>query len=263
MQAELAARLATIEQREASLSAREGFCGRLETELAARGALLEAQTSAAAAQAAGAPPPAEASAQAARAVQLLQALAADGGLPTEIRHREVQQQLQQHTADTAQRWQQQRQGQQQEHGMSGKGHAAPAGNPRGGHAAGARADSFAADSGALQALSRELQAAGVIGGGSGGSCAAATGQPHGIGGQPAFSQHSHHSTMSHATAVDNPNDRWAVLPYRRLTSSCNRLKLPSRSLNSAREGSAGLISDSLSESPRWIDTPVDVQAQHS
>ena len=33
------------------------------------------------------------------------------------------------------------------------------------------------------------------------------GDPSGRGGQPAFSQHSHHSTMSHSTAIGNHNDR--------------------------------------------------------
>ena len=38
------------------------------------------------------------------------------------------------------------------------------------------------------------------------------GDTSGRGGQPAFSQHSHHSTMSHATAIGNHNDRWMHHP---------------------------------------------------
>jgi hypothetical protein len=74
LQDALAARLAGVEAREVAVATREGFCERLEAELSARGALLEAQAAAASARALGAAPPADMAAQAAAALQVLQVL---------------------------------------------------------------------------------------------------------------------------------------------------------------------------------------------
>ena len=54
------------------MALREGFCERLEAELAARVALLEAQAAAAAARAVGGPPPDDMAAQASAALRILQ-----------------------------------------------------------------------------------------------------------------------------------------------------------------------------------------------
>jgi hypothetical protein len=71
-QRDVAARLADVQSREVAVALREGFCDRLEAELAARVALLESQAAAAAARAVGAPPPDDMAAQATAALRILQ-----------------------------------------------------------------------------------------------------------------------------------------------------------------------------------------------
>lgn len=161
VQAELAGRMAAIEEREAALATREGFCGRLEAELSARGALLEAQAAAAAASAAGGPPPSDATAQASAAVRVLQALAADGGLPTEVRSCDAARQQQRATQAAQDQHQRQQQGVFKQQLDDGQGGRQLSDSPEA-RATGGGGSCAVADSDALRAIGRELQAAGVI-----------------------------------------------------------------------------------------------------
>lgn len=77
-QRDVAPRLADVESREVAVALREGFCERLEAELTARVALLEAQAAAAAARAVGAPPPDDMAAQATAALRILQVITSPG-----------------------------------------------------------------------------------------------------------------------------------------------------------------------------------------
>jgi len=229
MQQELGGRLAAVERREAAVVSREGFCARLEAELAARATLLEAHGAAAAAQAAGRPPPGD-MAQVGAAMQMLQALTAHGGMPSEQQqaHHADQQHLQQQHEQAAaaqqaaaqqaaayehQRQQQQRDanGQQTAH-WHGDANSPADDSPNGGAADSHLAGSTFAcgDSAPLRTLGLELRAAGVLGGPP--AAPQRQGAAGGGGkGQPALSQHSHHSTMSYATAI-GANDRYGRSP---------------------------------------------------
>lgn len=240
VQQELAGRLAAVERREASVVSREGFCARLEAELAARATLLEMHGAAAAAQAAGRPLPGDAAAQVGAAMQMLQTLTAHGGMPSEQQqaHHAEQQHLQQQQHEQAAAAQQaaaqqaaafEHQQQQRQRGADGQQPAhwhSDANSPADDSPNGGAADSHLAgstfacgDSAPLRMLGRELRAAGVLGGPPA-ACQRQGAAGGGGKGQPAFSQHSHPSTMSHATAI-GANDRYGRSP---LSSSRDCLK---------------------------------------